>query len=105
MMCVRTRTCIVDWIGLDWVSEFVDWVGLDLAKWTHVHLCRTCGRTFVSVIAVRSWLSWNSVAEFVSCTVTVVSGGSGNPRLPDPDRAWCRVGSRLRLLVHCIWHN
>jgi len=29
---------IVDWIGLDWVSQLVDWVGLDLAKWTHVQL-------------------------------------------------------------------
>ena len=37
-MWVGIHMVIVDWIGLDWVSQLVDWDGLDLAKWTHVQL-------------------------------------------------------------------
>jgi len=38
-MWVRMCMVIMNWIGLDWVSELVDSVGLDLAKWTYVQLC------------------------------------------------------------------
>jgi len=38
-MWVEMLTVMVDWIGLDWISNLVDWVGLDFEKWTHGHLC------------------------------------------------------------------